>query len=181
MKKPKTVPAPTPLEMAQRILEAQAAKIAVYRAYIDGIDKPGARERYSEWNRVRESYLSVLALFGPQVATAYVSLHARNLELAGTPFGKQLAEVEAERDAALAENQRLADLVRHCRAELHEDGLITNEEYATLLADSGSVARLEGYDALRERVEALEAAVCPKCAIEALLPTAPSGEGEGDA
>lgn len=70
MKKPETTPAPTPLEMAQRILEAQAAEIAAYRAYIDGIDKPGARERYSEWNRVRESYLSVLALFGPQVATA---------------------------------------------------------------------------------------------------------------
>jgi len=42
--------------------------------------------------------------------------------------------------------QRLFDLVRYCRAELHKDRLITDEEYADLLTSRGSVERLHKYD-----------------------------------
>lgn len=52
---------------------------------------------------------------------------------------------------------RLFDLVRYCRGQLHEDGLITELEYAWLTADadlakgagSPSPRRLEEYDELR--------------------------------
>ena len=49
-----------------------------------------------------------------------------------------------------ADPERLLDLVRYMRAELHDEGLITDEEYATLASvGAGSARRLEGYDALR--------------------------------
>ena len=54
-------------------------------------------------------------------------------------------------------NQRLWDLVRHQRAELHETDLITDEEYAMLAEDHPAVARLETYDSLRTRADAAEA------------------------
>jgi len=46
-------------------------------------------------------------------------------------------------------DQRLWDLVRHQRAELHDEDLITDEEYAALAFDHGAVGRLESYDELR--------------------------------
>jgi hypothetical protein len=65
-------------------------------------------------------------------------------------------------------NVRLFDLVRHCRASLHEEGLITDKEYAWLCAEalmatspsggSPSARRLEDYDQLRERIKRLEEA-----------------------
>ena len=65
-------------------------------------------------------------------------------------------------------NVRLFDLVRHCRACLHEEGLITDKEYAWLCAEalmatspsggSPSARRLEDYDQLRERIKRLEEA-----------------------
>jgi hypothetical protein len=42
--------------------------------------------------------------------------------------------------------QRLFDMVRYCRAILHEDQLITGEEYAELASSRGSVERIEKYD-----------------------------------
>jgi hypothetical protein len=45
--------------------------------------------------------------------------------------------------------QRMWDLVRYMRGQLHTDGLITDEEFALLVVDHPAVARLEGYDALR--------------------------------
>lgn len=46
--------------------------------------------------------------------------------------------------------QRLYDLVRYCRAELHEEGLITDSEYAEMCAwGSDSARRLEDYDATK--------------------------------
>lgn len=55
---------------------------------------------------------------------------------------------------------RLFDLVRYCRAQLHEDGLITDTEYAWLAADadlakgdgSPSPRRLEEYDEISKRL-----------------------------
>ena len=45
------------------------------------------------------------------------------------------------------EVQRLRDLVRYCRHQLHEEGLISDDEFTDLLANTpGAVARLEGYD-----------------------------------
>lgn len=50
-------------------------------------------------------------------------------------------------------NRRLFDLVRYMRSELHEDELITDEEYALLLDDSKSVNRLHTYDQARENFD----------------------------
>jgi transposase len=50
-------------------------------------------------------------------------------------------------------NTRLFDLVRYSRAELHESGLITDEEYVMLASDSASVERLEDYDKLRAKLD----------------------------
>ena len=79
-----------------------------------------------------------------------------------TDFPCSVADADAacaEVAALRAENERMRDLVRYQRAELHAAKLITDEEYATLLSDHGAVARLEGYDALRARVATLEAAL----------------------
>ena len=43
------------------------------------------------------------------------------------------------------DTQRLWDLVRFERHELHDAGLITDDEFAELVADCTSVARLEYY------------------------------------
>jgi hypothetical protein len=50
-------------------------------------------------------------------------------------------------------NQRVHDLVRFMRQELHTEGLITDEEYAQLAGDHGAVQRLEDYDAAIERIQ----------------------------
>jgi hypothetical protein len=42
--------------------------------------------------------------------------------------------------------QRLTDLVRHQRSELHEAGLISDYEYERLAEDHGAVKRLEDYE-----------------------------------
>lgn len=57
-------------------------------------------------------------------------------------------------------DQRLFDLVRHQRNELHEAGLITDEEYVELIDSGdvgGSVKRLEGYDAMKRRLTDVQA------------------------
>jgi hypothetical protein len=60
---------------------------------------------------------------------------------------------------------RMFDLVRYCRATLHEDGLITDKEYAWLCVapmatspsgGSPSARRLEDYDQLQARIKRLE-------------------------
>lgn len=54
-------------------------------------------------------------------------------------------------------DERLLDLVRYQRQELHQAELITDEEYIQLLQEEGSRKRLESYDELRERLTTLEA------------------------
>lgn len=55
------------------------------------------------------------------------------------------------------ETERLYDLVRYQRAELHEAGLITDEEYGAMMSDKGaSRKRLETYDNLRTALAAKE-------------------------
>jgi len=58
----------------------------------------------------------------------------------------------------MIDNQRQIDLIRYCRAHLHDENLISNEEYAWLLTEEnpGAVSRLEQYDALRARIAELE-------------------------
>lgn len=57
-------------------------------------------------------------------------------------------------EAARKRIERLADLVRYKRAELHHDELISDEEYAEICQDHTAVARLEGYDAIKIELEA---------------------------
>jgi hypothetical protein len=76
----------------------------------------------------------------------------------GTTADHDIAEVSALNYAigALNENQRLRDLIRYCRHELHDEGLITDEEFAALVeVGSESARRLESYDAMRDQIEAL--------------------------
>lgn len=53
-------------------------------------------------------------------------------------------------------HQRLFDLVRQQRMELHEAGLISDEEYMELAKDHPAVERLETYDELRKQLAAAE-------------------------
>ncbi len=61
--------------------------------------------------------------------------------------GKRAAEQEA---------QRLRDLVRHQRSDLHIANLITDEEYVALVSDHGAVARLNSYNDVRRRLARAE-------------------------
>lgn len=81
----------------------------------------------------------------------------------------QLCErVEKMREsAAINTSKRLLDLVRYMRSELHQAGLITDDELVWLLtaADEGkmgqgsiSARRLEDYDKLRARLDKFESA-----------------------
>lgn len=54
-------------------------------------------------------------------------------------------------------NQRMWDLIRYQRAELHEAGLITDDEYAELAKDHAAVKRLEDYD--KALIEAKQSAL----------------------
>lgn len=42
--------------------------------------------------------------------------------------------------------QRMSDLVRYARHFLHNEGLISDDEYAELVQMKGAVSRLEGYE-----------------------------------
>lgn len=58
----------------------------------------------------------------------------------------------------LLTHDRLIDLVRYQRTQLHEAGLITDQEYADIVAiGSASARRLESYDELRAENLALQA------------------------
>lgn len=55
-------------------------------------------------------------------------------------------------------NQRLYDLVRYQRHALHDSGLLTDEEFASLvLSGASSARRLEDYDKVRRRLAEQEA------------------------
>lgn len=60
-------------------------------------------------------------------------------------------------NAASLTEERLRDLVRYARCHLHEEDLISDQEYAALCVDSGPerVARLETYDAMRAQIKRL--------------------------
>lgn len=53
----------------------------------------------------------------------------------------------------LKDPQRLWDLVRYSRGTLHNEGLVTDDEYAELAKDHAAVARLEADDADRLKEE----------------------------
>lgn|ERR1017187_2010433 len=69
--------------------------------------------------------------------------------------------------------EREMDLVRYQRSELFDAELISEDEYAALVADSENgqrVARLESYDAIRKLSEARQAAECNPPAPEGSKP-----------
>ena len=78
-----------------------------------------------------------------------------------------LTAAEATIAALQSGNQRMNDLAMHCRAILHEDGLITDQEYADLTKrdNNETYQRIKGYDAtiaeLRAEVERLRAMKLP--------------------
>ena len=88
---------------------------------------------------------------------------ARKLERERDEVREQIAA------SAINTNVRLFDLVRYSRASLHEDELITDEEYAWLCGGaemanspkggSPSPRRLEDYDEIRKQLEALREAI----------------------
>lgn len=89
------------------------------------------------------------------------------IDTATQELRQRLANLEKP---AINTNVRLFDLVRFMRAELHEAQLITDDEYTWLSADSPmasngpgggspSPRRLEDYDELRQRLEAVTAKV----------------------
>ena len=69
-----------------------------------------------------------------------------------TPKVKHLTEEEVQARVR-AETQRLWDLCRSQRFELHNADLISNEEYANLAFDHGAVSRLETYDEMNVRLK----------------------------
>ncbi len=85
---------------------------------------------------------------------------ARLSTLAGPDGATMLNELVTERDALRAECERLRDLARYCRHQLLDENLITQEEFTRLLVDVGdhgkSVARLESYDTLRQKLAQAE-------------------------
>ena len=89
------------------------------------------------------------------------------------------AELLAHVREAKAAHERLVDLVRYSRGRLFDEGLLSEAEYAVLVAEiPGSVARLEGYDALRLRVEALQAEVDRLRAERAPVPVPPLSDSD---
>lgn len=77
-------------------------------------------------------------------------LHDYNAELAAKD--RTIERVEAE-------SQRAKDLVRFARHFLHDEELISDDEYAAIVQDNENgkrVARLETYDQLRAKLAALE-------------------------
>jgi hypothetical protein len=100
-----------------------------------------------------------------QWATAYVSRVGVSKETMIDSISTLRAIVTSltEQNRQLREQlQRAMDLVRYSRQFLFDAKLIDGNEYAALVADSESgqrVARLESYDALREKLAAMEAPV----------------------
>lgn len=55
----------------------------------------------------------------------------------------------------LEKHPRIVDLLRYCRHQLLDEKLITQDEFTSLLAVDGAVARLETYDKMQARIEEL--------------------------
>jgi hypothetical protein len=78
-----------------------------------------------------------------------------------------------------ASNQRMWDLIRYERMDLHQQGLISDEEYAELAKDNAAVKRLEDYDAAlaaQAPNPARERRIYQHHILCSCLPTAPIGE-----
>jgi len=73
---------------------------------------------------------------------------------------KAEADTKAAKDAEIKAPQRLFDLVRYMRHELHASDLITDEEYAEICSwGSESARRLEDYDSIREQLKSKDAEI----------------------
>lgn len=101
---------------------------------------------------------------------------------------QQLAALREDNERLRSAHQRLFDLARYCRMELHDVGLISDDEYAILVDDPDSLARLHGYDSMAEENERLRGELIRLKSVageidndlidEALSAT--SGESEGE-
>jgi hypothetical protein len=66
-------------------------------------------------------------------------------------------------------NQQIHDLVRFMRTELHQEGLITDEEYVALAGDNSATQRLEDYDRVVQRAKEAAASKRPSGLVHALI------------
>lgn len=133
-------------------IRAERDSLAAIRRYLEaavqlGADASGREDVAAEWEAIPLDDRSRLEAWGNQVCNAGIE--------AGEDEAEELRD---ERDTLRRENERLRDLVRHQRGPLHDAGLLTDEEHAALAADSGAVARLEGYDILRRELEEVRGA-----------------------
>lgn len=95
---------------------------------------------------------------------AKVAQHEESIGLASRKIASLveiLADLRSKIEAAQAQLERATDLVRYARHFLHEEELISDDEYAVIVQDNEDgkrVARLEGYDKslsdLRSKIEA---------------------------
>jgi hypothetical protein len=73
---------------------------------------------------------------------------------------EEIGRLKASRP--VKDGERLLDLVRYSRHALHEEGLITDQEYTELMGVHASPRRLEGYDEVRTKLTAAAAALAKK-------------------
>ena len=106
-----------------------------------------------------------LDVYGEEVSVCFtcaLSADAKRAEAADAdePDPGDDMRPDAAVAALAAENERLTDLVRYQRHELHEAGMITDDEYVALSTVEGSPARLGTYDDLRAENGRMRDVVC---------------------
>jgi len=89
------------------------------------------------------------------MASSDVREHRNTWKLCASKYEPIIAGLEKQ----LAEAQRMFDLVRYMRSELHAKELISDEEYAVLSQDHPAVKRLESYDEMKKQLAEARAEV----------------------
>lgn len=102
----------------------------------------------------REAAMKVLE---PSMPESGLEDACRQLKQAYISEADNCTTLESQLEQLRAERVRLLDLVRYCRHQLHEEGLITADDLAALLeVGPESARRLESYDDLRSRLAQVE-------------------------
>lgn len=134
--------------------EIKAQVHAIANLILESVD-----ERDGYWiDEIIKHFTPVLSDLTAQLAEARATLDKfTNTMSCDLLTAAKLIDACAERDRLKAVNQRLHDLVRYKRHELFNDGLITQDEYTEIMQDHPAVARLEGYDKMRNELADVKA------------------------